>query len=52
MSEESRNMLRQAILANHEDNAEMAKATMTMADQVDRTLDTVFTDHIQAMLKA
>ncbi len=44
ISEESRRMLDQALQAFDEGNAEKAKATMGMADQVDRTFDTVFTD--------
>ena len=44
MAEESRRMLHQSIAAMNEHNAEMAKATMGMADQVERTFDTVFAD--------
>jgi len=44
MASESRQMLRQAAAAFVEGNAEQAKATMAMADQVERTFDTVFSD--------
>lgn len=44
MAGESRQMLKQAATAFTEANAEQAKATMGMADQVERTFDTVFTD--------
>ena len=44
ISEESRRMLDQALQAFDEANADKAKATMGMAEQVDRTFDTVFTD--------
>ena len=44
MSEESRRMLEQALQAFDEGNAEKAKATMVMAEQVERTFDTVFSD--------
>lgn len=42
MADESRQMLHQAIAAFNENNADKAKATMGMADQVERTFDTVF----------
>jgi len=42
MAKESGQMLHQAIQAFHGQNAEAAKATMAMADQVERTFDTVF----------
>ena len=44
MAGESRQMLKQAAAAFMEGNAEQAKATMAMADQVDRTFDTIFSD--------
>jgi phosphate transport system protein len=44
MAGESRQMLKQAAAAFIEGNADKAKATMTMADQVERTFDTVFSD--------
>ncbi len=44
MAGESRQMLKQAIAAFTEGSADQAKATMGMADQVERTFDTVFTD--------
>ena len=44
MAEESKRMLDQALLAFDEGNAEKAKATMVMAEQVERTFDTVFSD--------
>jgi len=44
MAGESRQMLKQAASAFIEGNADQAKATMTMADQVERTFDTVFSD--------
>jgi phosphate transport system protein len=44
MAGESRQMLKQSITAFIEGNAEQAKATMAMADQVERTFDTVFSD--------
>lgn len=42
LADESSRMLHQAIAAYHEGNADMARATMGMADQVERTFDTVF----------
>lgn len=42
MADESRQMLHQAMDAFNEGNADMAKATMAMADQVERTFATVF----------
>lgn len=42
MSKESRQMLEQAMQAFADENAEAAKATMIMADQVEREFDTVF----------
>ncbi|MEA3278859.1 MAG: PhoU domain-containing protein [Pseudomonadota bacterium] len=42
MADESRQMLHQAMQAFSESNAEAAKATMVMADQVERTFATVF----------
>ena len=42
MSKESSQMLEQAMHAFAEQNAEAAKATMIMADQVEREFDTVF----------
>lgn len=39
IAEESRSMLRQAIEAVHTDNADLAKGTMVMADQVERSFD-------------
>lgn len=42
MSKESRQMLEQAMQAFADENAEAAKATMVMADQVERAFDTVF----------
>ncbi len=44
MAGESRQMLKQSVAAFIEGNADMAKATMSMADQVERTFDTVFSD--------
>lgn len=44
MAEESRRMLDQALQAFDESNADKAKATMVMAEQVGRTFDTVFSD--------
>ncbi len=44
MADESTQMLDQAIESFKTDNAEMAKATMVMADQVERTFETVFED--------
>jgi phosphate transport system protein len=42
MAKESRQMLGQAMQAFAQQNAEAAKATMAMADQVERTFDAVF----------
>jgi len=42
MAKESGQMLHQAIQAYKDQNAEAAKATMAMADQVERSFDTVF----------
>jgi len=47
MADESRRMLSQAIAAFNDGNAEQAKATMGMADQVERTFDTVFSDLLE-----
>lgn len=44
MADESRRMLKQTMEAFEEGNADKAKATMGMADQVERTFDTVFGD--------
>ncbi len=44
MAGESRQMLKQAVEAFSEGSADKAKATMGMADQVERTFDSVFTD--------
>ncbi len=44
IGEESRRMLDQALQAFDEGNADKARATMGMAEQVERTFDTVFTD--------
>jgi len=44
MADESRRMLVQTMEAFEEGNADKAKATMGMADQVERTFDTVFGD--------
>ncbi|MCG6861366.1 MAG: hypothetical protein LJE70_08835 [Chromatiaceae bacterium] len=44
MSKQSREMLIQAMQAFADQNAEAARATMAMADQVERTFDTVFED--------
>ncbi len=44
MANESRQMLKQAVDAFLEGNAEKAKATMVIADQVERTFDVVFDD--------
>ena len=44
MGGESRQMLKQSVAAFLAGNADQAKATMTMADQVARTFDTVFAD--------
>lgn len=44
MAGQSRQMLKQAVIAFVTGNAEQAKATMAMADQVERTFDTVFSD--------
>jgi phosphate transport system protein len=44
MAGEARQMLKQAAAAFIEGNAEKAKATMAMAEQVERTFDTVFSD--------
>lgn len=44
MAQESRGMLAQAVTAFNEDNAEMARATMRVADQVERTFDNAFAD--------
>ncbi len=44
MAGESRQMLKQAVAALVAGNAEQAKATMGMADQVERTFDTLFSD--------
>jgi len=44
IAEESRSMLRQAIEAVHTDNADLAKGTMAMADQVERTFDRLLND--------
>ena len=41
---ESRQMFKQAVCAFIDGNAEKAKATMIMADQVERTFDVVFAD--------
>ncbi|WP_300321495.1 PhoU domain-containing protein [Accumulibacter sp.] len=41
---ESRQMFKQAVCAFIDGNAEKAKATMIMADQVERTFDAVFAD--------
>lgn len=46
MAGEARQMLKQAVAAFVEGNADKAKATMGMADQVDRTFETVFSDLI------
>jgi phosphate transport system protein len=42
MADESRSMLHQALAAFKQRNADVARATMTTADQVERTFDTVF----------
>lgn len=44
MAGESRQMLKQAIEAFLDDNPERAKATMAIADQVERTFDLIFVD--------
>lgn len=44
MASEARQMLKQAVASFVEGNADKAKATMTMADQVERTFETVFSD--------
>ncbi len=44
MGAEAGRMLEQAIKAFNEGNAEAAKATMTLAAQIDRTFDTVFSE--------
>jgi phosphate transport system protein len=44
MSEEARNMLKQALMAFNEGNSDRARATMSMAEQVERTFDAVFSD--------
>jgi phosphate transport system protein len=44
MANESRQMLKQAVEAFLEGNAEKAKATMVIADQVERTFDMAFAD--------
>lgn len=44
MAGDSRQMLKQAVAAFTDANADQAKATMGMADQVERTFDSVFTD--------
>lgn len=44
MAGEASRMLRQAVEAILGENAEQAKATMSMADQVERTFDVVFAD--------
>lgn len=44
MADESRQMLKQAVEAFLEGNAEKAKATMVIADQVERTFDLAFSD--------
>ncbi len=44
MADESRRMLSQSISAFNAGNADEARATMGMADQVERTFDAVFTD--------
>ncbi len=44
LADESRRMLSQTLEALEEGNADKAKATMGMADQVERTFDTVFGD--------
>jgi len=45
---ESRQMFKQAVCAFIDGNAEKAKATMIMADQVERTFDVVFADLVNA----
>jgi phosphate transport system protein len=47
MADESRNMLGQAVAAFGQGNAEAARATMAIADQVERTYDTAFTELMQ-----
>lgn len=44
MASESRQMLKQAVDAFLDDNADKAKATMVIADQVERTFDMAFDD--------
>jgi len=44
MASESRQMLKQAVEAFVEGNADKAKATMVIADQVERTFDMAFSD--------
>ena len=47
IAEESRSMLRQAVMAFQEDNADLAKGTMVLADQIERTFDRVFADLVE-----